>query len=635
MVRIIGKPLDVQCEVLTSVFKKDKSRAGAAVNQPSEPSGSAVLRNLAGMKSSRRQAAAQSGAPGHTPVSSEVPASRAQITAPAAEHAQHAAGAGQHGNEVDSGVDTELVADLASLGLGGAIDRFEADTHEPPAATVVSPQRQPSETIESSHGAAEPARTHGAQAAAAETAPHGEHVATPSTPSTHSHSTEAASAGHATGAAQTAETQATGHIPADLALVLARPPSQHPVGSPEQHAAIDHQVGQLHQLFTNSYTGTAAGWGGNLFHATLREGGVTFVSTVLRELAGQAVAKGLANASEQTKLGASIAVLVGTGMLNGAAMLRQHLDGTGNWITRSAQLANIAALAAAGSVAGTTGTLGDIAPLLLKATAYTLSRDGINLFVRLSDNRDPDRAPINFKAVATNMAVFGVNQFVVNTLQGLGVSYSGTSKSGQAATVSQAFGHISAFAAANAGGEISDAMLYPAMTAFFDKIGESISQGSKGTVRQGLRGAADVRLATRIHLPAGSELINRVTGHEVVGTVTGSDVKDKITGAVTARLTLFVVLFCLLDSINKAGQNLPQAGHETVTNLIAGLAGGMMLSTFMSSLSLTPKRDATGSQDSVRGPSSDADAMEAGRAGAAVEGAAPTVASAATSARVA
>ncbi|WP_144114225.1 hypothetical protein [Paraburkholderia sp. BCC1886] len=415
-------------------------------------------------------------------------------------------------------------------------------------------------------------------------------------------------------------------LPTDLTLASNSSISQFEVGSHEQHEAIAQHAGLIHQFFKNTFDHTAlgntAGWAANLFNATLREGGVTFLATVLRELTGQAVTKGLENASEELKLGVSITVLVGTGLLNGAAMLRQGRDGTGNWITRTAQLANIAALSTAGAVAGKTGTLGDIAPLLVKATAYTLARDGINMFVRLSDNRSEDRAPINFKAMATNMAVFGVNQFVVNMLQGLGVSYSGTSESAQHASVRQAFGHISAFAAANAGGEITDAMLYPAMTAFFDKVGESISQGTRGTVRQGLSGVANLRLGASIHVPVGSELINRVAGHEVVGDLTMDDVKNKVSGAMTARQSLFVILFSLLDSMNKAGQKLPASGHAVVTNLIAGLSVGLMLSSFLSSLSLSPKPGAAstagdGSQTGQTGQSAfdQASALEAGLAG--------------------
>jgi hypothetical protein len=400
------------------------------------------------------------------------------------------------------------------------------------------------------------------------------------------------------------EAASTGVLPASAptpVATLAVPPSiltmkateaDLPQGdAQEKEEAVKQQIGVLHQLLGNAATAPGIGWAANMLHAVGREGTITYLTTATREVVGQLVAQKLERAPDHLKVSVSASIIAATGMLNALIAIKQHTSGQTNWMTRSAQATNIALLGAAAGIAAKTGGLGSAAPLLVKATAYSIARDGINLFVRLNENRAPTKEGVNGRAVFTDMAIYGANQIAVNELQGLGAAFSGTSGAAQAESARNAFGHVSAFSAANAAGETFDALVFPALTGFYDNLGNGI--------RAALKGVRDVRLATRVHVPFGKDVINNWAGRDLVGRVTKDDLWNKATGAMLGRESLFVILYTLIDAISKAG---PAAGlnpksSEHLTNAVAGLSIGLMLASFVGMVSASPRPAA-----SVRDP---------------------------------
>lgn len=292
-------------------------------------------------------------------------------------------------------------------------------------------------------------------------------------------------------------------------------PSQLERAGPEDQAFVSEQVEILHQLVTNIFRNDGTGWATNLLHASARDGTITFLTTALREVIGKLSAQHLGNMPDHVKVAASSAVLAGLGILNVAAAVRQEVNGSANWLTRSARLSTAALLGGAGGIAYATGGLGSAAPLLIKATSYAAVRDGINTFVTLNDNR-AHGTPTSFAALAINMIAYGVNQFTVNTFQGLGISHSGTGSEAEGESLREAFRHIAAFSAGNAFGETVDAVTYTALMAFFDRAGQGLREGLAHRIREGERmglvGVRKLRLVAGVRIPTGKDILNKATG---------------------------------------------------------------------------------------------------------------------------
>ncbi|WP_193102668.1 hypothetical protein [Burkholderia sp. Z1] len=352
----------------------------------------------------------------------------------------------------------------------------------------------------------------------------------------------------------------------------------------QQEAQITEQVSLLRQLLSNTATTTGIGWTANVLHATAREGTIYYLATAIREVVGQLAAKNLEHVSEPVKVAVSASIVAGVGMLNALVAAQQRVNGRGNWMTRSAQASNIALLGAAATIAGTTGGLGKATALLIKATEYSASLGAIGLFIRPADNRDPSLQHANGRAVFTNMVVYGVSQIPIFKLQGTGAAYSGTSDAALASSAKSAFGHFSAFAAANAAGEVINALVYPALTAFYDHLADGL--------RPALRAVQDLRLTTHVHVPVGKDVINNWAGREVVGSVTRDDVEDRATGSTLAVESLFVILYTVLDAISKAGPaaHLSASDSDDLTNTIAALSIGLMFVNFIGMVSMSPRR---------------------------------------------
>ncbi|WP_018009272.1 hypothetical protein [Sinorhizobium medicae] len=354
-------------------------------------------------------------------------------------------------------------------------------------------------------------------------------------------------------------------------------PSQLERAGPEDQAFVSEQVGVLHQLLTNTFKNDGAGWATNLLHASARDGTITFLTTALREVVGKLSAQHLGNMPDHVKIAASSTVLAGLGILNVASAIRQEVDGSANWLTRSARLSTVALLGGASGVAYARGGLGSSAPLLIKATSYAAARDGINTFITLNDNCARG-VPTSFAALAVNMIAYGVNQFTVNTLQGLGISHSGTSSEAQDESLRGAFRHIAAFSAGNALGEAADAITYSALVSYFDKVGQGLREGLAHRIREGERmgiaGVKKLRLAAGLRLP------------------TGEDILNKVSGAMLPRASLFVILFLLLNAMSKNG---PKAGlnaknSEILLNAVAGASIALMYGIFVSTTATLARR---------------------------------------------
>lgn len=352
----------------------------------------------------------------------------------------------------------------------------------------------------------------------------------------------------------------------------------------QQEAQITEKVGLLRQLLGNTATTTGIGWTANVLHATAREGTIYYLATAIREVVGQLAAQKLEHVSEPVKVAVSASIVAAVGMLNALVAVQQRINGRGNWMTRSAQASNIALLGAAATIAGNTGGLGKATALLIKATEYSASLGAIGLFIRPADNRDPSLQHANGRAVFTNMVVYGVSQIPIFKLQGTGAAYSGTSDAALASSAKSAFGHFSAFAAANAAGEVINALVYPALTAFYDHLADGL--------RPALRAVRDLRLTTHVHVPIGKDVINNWVGREVVGGVTRDDVEDRATGSTLSIESLFVILYTVLDAISKAGPaaHLSPGDSDDLTNTIAALSIGLMFVSYVFMTSMSPRR---------------------------------------------
>lgn len=340
-------------------------------------------------------------------------------------------------------------------------------------------------------------------------------------------------------------------------------------------------------MLENTAKANGLGWALNVLHAGGREGIITDLATTVREIVGQLAAQKLEHASERTKIGISAGIIAATGLLNVLTAVSQHRNGRANWMTRSAQATNVGLLGGAAVIAAKTGGLGAAAPLLIKATTYTAARDTLNLFLRLNDNRAPEKQGPSKRAVATDMLLYGGNQIAVNELQGLGAAHSGTGAAALGESTKGAFGPMSAFSAGNGAGETLGALVYPALTAFYDNLGEGLGKA--------LKGVQEMRLSTRVHVPFGKDAINKWAGHDLVGDVTMEDVKDKMTGPMLGRESLFVILYTLIDALSQVGpaHNMSEKNSAHLTNALSGLAIGFMLANFIGIASATPRRPVT------------------------------------------
>jgi hypothetical protein len=360
-------------------------------------------------------------------------------------------------------------------------------------------------------------------------------------------------------------------------------------------AAVEEQAGFLRKLLTNTFTHDGAGWATNLLHAAGRDGTITFLTTGLREVIGRTGALDLRNKSDGTKVMASSVILGGLGLLNVASAVWEKANGLTNRtgshrqglderhrsrlhqqreenLHTLAKLSTGGLLVVSGAVSSLTGGLSDLgnaAPLLIKATAYAGVRDGINTFVTLSDNRPAGRAT-SLAALAINMIAYAANQYLVNTLQGTGLSHSGTSSAAQSESLTEAFRHVAAFSAANALGEALDAVVYTTLMAFFDKAAQGLQQGLARRIEEGERmGLAGVK---RLRLTAGLRIPN------------GHDILNKATGVMLPRASLFAIVFTLLSAMSKIGPRLGlnEKNSENLLNAVAGASIGLLYGLFVS-----------------------------------------------------
>lgn len=333
------------------------------------------------------------------------------------------------------------------------------------------------------------------------------------------------------------------------------------------------RIQNAHGILMNSFTHNGAGWATNLLHATAREASITWITTMVRETLGYFAAQKLGGATDRTKVAISSSILALTGILNVVASVRQEAQKKANWTTRTAHASTLALLGGASAIAYQTTGLGSVAPLLIKATGYCLSRDGINLFIRLSSKQDDSHS---LKSIATEMAVYAVNQYIVNELQSTGLSLSGTSDEAQALSYREIFARLTAFSAANAAGETFQAFEYPALVTFYNDIGSGIHES--------LKAVGVLRLAAKFHLPMGDRLVARFPAAEgIVGGVTASEAVDKVLGPMTARQSAFVILFSMLGLLSKAGTaaRFSPEGTTHLVNALAGISLGMMTSVFL------------------------------------------------------
>ncbi|WP_321884863.1 hypothetical protein [Paraburkholderia bannensis] len=325
--------------------------------------------------------------------------------------------------------------------------------------------------------------------------------------------------------------------------------------------------------------------------ALCRDGGITAASTLVRELVGQQAAKMLNEASVPVKASVSGVVIGSVVLLNALAAYRQNRSGQANGWTRNSQMANVGMLTGASAVALSTGSFGKAAPLLVKAGVYSLARDTLNLMVRLDDHRQAGDGP-NRNAVAMNTVAYGLNQFFVNILQSLPFSHSGTSAAAQAKSAKEALGALGAFSAFNGVGETMDALFYPGLTAFFDEYDKTA--GLLGGVCEGVQAALGLEITPALHAPFGRDTLNEALNTDKIAGVSRNDVWDKVTGPVVGRLSLFVTLFTLIDTINKAGPalKLSPKDAELMGNGLAALAIAFMFPAFVGSASASPRQQA-------------------------------------------
>ncbi|WP_457578778.1 hypothetical protein [Ensifer adhaerens] len=115
----------------------------------------------------------------------------------------------------------------------------------------------------------------------------------------------------------------------------------------------------------------------------------------------------------------------------------------------------------------------------------------------------------NFTALGCNMIAYGANQFAVNTLQGTGMAHSGTSTKAQNLTYGQAFGHIAAFSAANALGEVADAVVYTGLVAFFNKISDAIHGDIARRNQTRLKNLQELRFKVGLRIPRGGRYLDK------------------------------------------------------------------------------------------------------------------------------
>jgi len=76
--------------------------------------------------------------------------------------------------------------------------------------------------------------------------------------------------------------------------------------------------------------------------------------------------------------------------------------------------------------------------------------------------------------------------------------------------------------------------------------------------------------------------------------VTGSDVVDSILGPMTARQSVFVILFSMLDLLAKAGAaaRFSAEGTKHLVNALAGISIGLLGSVFLGALATSLPRPA-------------------------------------------
>jgi hypothetical protein len=328
----------------------------------------------------------------------------------------------------------------------------------------------------------------------------------------------------------------------------------------------------------------------NFGTAIAREGAITLATTYIREVCGHEVARWLEHSPQSTKIAVTGTILGATALLNALVFLKQRRDGRANTWTKFGQASNVMWLAGAGVAAATTGGFGDAAALLAKATVYPITRDMLNVFVRLGDNRDPGKTAPNSKAVLTDAVIYGFNQLVVNISQGVGISHSGTSAATASESVAHATPSLLVFSGFNALGETMDALCYPALTAFFDKF--DVAPTLMSGVREGMRAIGNLELTASLHLPFVANAGDDRSNGRWVGRASREDFADKAMGAMLGRQSLFVALFGLIGAISQVGPAAKLGPKEAalLTNVLAALAIAFMLPAFVGAASASPRR---------------------------------------------
>jgi hypothetical protein len=341
----------------------------------------------------------------------------------------------------------------------------------------------------------------------------------------------------------------------------------------------------LEQVMGNNFTHPLPGWGANIAHAAMRDGATVFVATALREVVGylvqQATTRGTAHAqaqgpshlaaSEHAQVLASAGIIAGVAGLNLMSLAYNARSGRQTARSVPSQAFNLAALGAASAAAYGTGTLGAVMPLLAKAVAYTGLRDGMNLFTNLRNNREelaPHASQSNMAANWSEMLVYSANQFVVSTLQGRPPAHSGTSSWAQEHSLHHVIPNLLAFAAANAGGEIADSTVYPALEAYHDA----------GGGRAGLHASGNVRLRASLRTPMSTAASQNIPTHEAIA--------QHLLGPFTARTTMFATLYATAGALSRLHptHHINENGVTQVTTAILSALTGLLVVPFITSL---------------------------------------------------
>jgi hypothetical protein len=314
----------------------------------------------------------------------------------------------------------------------------------------------------------------------------------------------------------------------------------------------------LQTAMANHATGTAGRWSTNAVNSIMFRGTSVGLSTLVRELTGQATIQALTHAPEELKLAAA-GTLVGAAILSNLADLAlRRRSGAASSENLFAGLASTGALAASVALLGKT-KLAAAAPLLVKAGIYSAARGGLDQV--LSMRSSGAGSVMSNEELLVHGVAYGVNQFFVNIGQRLG-GIAGTSLTAENETALAALrGGLVAYSAVNAAGEAIDYLADKAIATFLRAVRENPERGSGGWQR-GLDDVARVEITGQLRVPQ-----DRPT--------------QTLLGPMTGRFTSLAVLYLLLA---KLGHLSPEDTFSPSVNGFAADLIGALVFSFMTKL---------------------------------------------------